>query len=50
MFRIFKSLGKSRYVFIDEAATPEDALARIKAFAELWPGDYIVKNQDGEQV
>jgi hypothetical protein len=37
--------------FVEEAPTLEDAIERVEALAESWPGEYIIKNEEtGERV
>lgn len=50
-FRIFKVLGDGDLQFVEEAETLEDARERVTDLARLWPGQYIVQNEEtGERV
>jgi hypothetical protein len=45
-FCIFKVRGDGRLHFVEEAQTLEDARERVGALAELWPGEYLVRNEE----
>jgi hypothetical protein len=50
-FRIFKLRTDGSPQFVEEALTLEDAIGRVGALAESWPGEYIIKNEEtGERV
>jgi hypothetical protein len=50
-FRIFKLRIDGSPHVVEEAQTLEDAIARVEALAELWPGEYIIQNEEtGERV
>jgi len=36
---------------VEEAQTHDDARARVRALAELWPGEYVIDDEEtGERV
>jgi hypothetical protein len=50
-FRIFKLRTDGSPHVVEEAQTLEDAIERVEALAELWPGEYIIQNEEtGERV
>jgi predicted transcriptional regulator of viral defense system len=50
-FRIFKVQDDGDLQFVEEAETLEDARERVGNLARLWPGEYIVQNEEtGEHV
>jgi hypothetical protein len=50
-FCIFKVQGDGNLHFVAEAQTLEDAKARVQSLAELWPGEYVIQNEEtGERV
>ena len=50
-FRIFKLRGDGSLHFVEEAENLEDARERVADLARLWPGEYIIQNeQTGERV
>jgi hypothetical protein len=50
-FRIFKLRTDGSPHFVEEAQTLENAIERVGALAELWPGEYIIQNEvTGERV
>ncbi len=51
LFRIFKVRGDGSQHFVEEAETLDDARECVGDLAELWPGEYIVQNEEtGERV
>lgn len=51
LFRIFTVLGDKSLHFVQEEETLEDARERARGLAELWPGKYIIENEEtGERV
>jgi len=50
-FRIFKLRGDGSLPFVEEAHTLEDARESARELARLWPGEYIIQNEEtGERV
>lgn len=50
-FRIFKLRTDGSPHFVEEAETLYDAKARVQELAGLWPGEYIIQNEEtGERV
>jgi hypothetical protein len=50
-FRVFKVQGDGNLHFVQEAENLEDARERVQSLAELWPGEYIIQNEEtGERV
>ena len=50
-FRIFKVQADGDLQFVEEAETLEDARERAGDLARLWPGGYIIQNEEtGERV
>jgi len=50
-FRIFKLRGDGSLHFVEEARTLEDAKESARDLARLWPGEYIIQNEEtGERV
>jgi hypothetical protein len=50
-FRIFKLRGDGSLHFVEEALTLEDAKESARELARLWPGEYIIQNEEtGERV
>jgi len=50
-FRIFKLRGDGSLQFVEEAHTLEDARESATDLARLWPGEYIIQNEEtGERV
>jgi hypothetical protein len=50
-FRIFKLRGDGSLQFVEEAHTLEDAIESARDLAQLWPGEYIIQNEEtGERV
>jgi hypothetical protein len=50
-FRVFKVQGDGNLHFIEEAQTLDAAKARVQSLAKLWPGEYIIQNEEtGERV
>ena len=48
---IFKLLGDGSLHFVEEAQTLEDAIESARDLARLWPGEYIIQNEEtGERV
>ena len=50
-FSIFKVLGDGSLHFVEKAQTLEDATESARDLARLWPGEYIIQNEEtGERV
>jgi hypothetical protein len=50
-FRIFKLRDDGNQHFVQEAENVEDARERVGDLAGLWPGEYIIQNEEtGERV
>ncbi len=50
-FRIFKLRDDGSLHFVEKAETLDDARERVSGFARLWPGEYIIQNEEtGERV
>jgi hypothetical protein len=50
-FRVFKVRGDGSLEFVEEAHNLEDARERVGDLALLWPGEYIIQNEEtGERV
>jgi hypothetical protein len=50
-FRIFKLEMTEGQHFVEEAENVEDARERVGDLAGLWPGEYIIQNEEaGERV
>ena len=50
-FRIFKLRGDGSQEFVEEAHTLEFARVSVGEIARLWPGEYIIQNEEtGERV
>jgi hypothetical protein len=50
-FRILKVLGDGSLYFVEAEESLEAARARVQSLAELWPGEYIIQNEEtGELV
>jgi hypothetical protein len=50
-FRIFKVQGDGNLYFVEKAETLDDARERVSGLARLWPGEYIIQNEEtGERV
>ncbi len=50
-FSIFKVLGDESLQFVEEAHTLEYARVSVGELARLWPGEYIIQNEEtGERV
>ena len=50
-FRVFKVRGDGSLHSVEEAETLEDARERVADLARLWPGEYIIQNEEtGERV
>jgi hypothetical protein len=50
-FRIFKMRGDGSLHFVEEAETLDDAKACVQELGELWPGEYVIHNEEtGERV
>jgi hypothetical protein len=50
-FRVFKVRGDGSLEFVEEAHNLEDARERVRELARLWPGEYIIQNEEtGERV
>ena len=50
-FRIFKLRGDGSLHFVEEAHTLEGAKESARDRARLWPGEYIIQNDEtGERV
>ena len=45
-FRIFKVLGDGSLQFVEEAHTLEYARVSVGELARLWPGEYIIQNEE----
>jgi hypothetical protein len=50
-FRIFKLRDDGSQHFVEEGENIEDARERVGDLAGLWPGEYIIQNEEtGERV
>jgi hypothetical protein len=50
-FRVFKVQGDGNLHFVEEAQTLDAAKASVQSLAKLWPGEYIIQNEEtGERV
>ena len=50
-FRIFKVRGDGSLHFVEKAESLEDAREGVAGLAKLWPGDYVIENEEtGERV
>ncbi len=50
-FRVFKVRGDGSLHFIEEAETLDDARECVGEFAVVWPGEYVIQNEEtGERV
>ena len=50
-FRVFKVRGDGSLHSVEEAESLEDARERVADLARLWPGEYIIQNEEtGERV
>jgi len=50
-FRVFKVRGDGSLQFVEEMHTLEYARVSVKELARLWPGEYIIQNEEtGERV
>jgi hypothetical protein len=45
-FRVFKVRGDGSLHFVEEAQSLEDARERVGDLARLWPGEYIIQNEE----
>lgn len=51
LFRIFKVLGDESLYFVQKAVTLDAARERAEGLAVLWPGEYVIENEEtGERV
>ena len=51
LFRISKVRDDGSLNFIEAMYTLEDAKARLRQIGKLWPGDYVIDNEEtGERI
>lgn len=51
MFRISKVRDDGSLHFVEAMQTLDEAKARVKQIGKLWPGDYVIDNEEtGERV
>ena len=51
MFRISKVRDDGSLNFVEAMHTLEDAKARVRQIGKLWPGDYVIDNEEtGERI
>jgi hypothetical protein len=50
-FRIYKMQSDENPHFVEEIQTLDGAKERVRELAKLWPGEYVVENEEtGERV
>jgi hypothetical protein len=50
-FRIYKVQSNAGLHFVEAAQTFDDATALVRGLGELWPGEYVIHNEEtGERV
>jgi len=51
LFRISKVRDDGSLNFIEAMDTLEDAKTRVRQIGKLWPGDYVIDNEEtGERI
>jgi hypothetical protein len=50
-FRIYKVQSNASLHFVEATQTFDDATALVRGRGELWPGEYVIHNEEtGERV
>ena len=50
MYTVFKRLENGDFNQVAQCAELEDAAQLIEQFSELWPGEYVVRDSEGNDV
>ena len=50
-FRVYKVQSDGNLHFVEAVQTFDDATTLVKGLGELWPGEYVIENEEtGERV
>ena len=49
-FHIFKVLSDGSHTWMEGAVDVESAKARVKVFAAVYPGEYVITNLTGQKI
>lgn len=50
VYTVFKLEANGEYIEVGSCGQREEALQLVKAFSEHWPGEYLVRDSEGNEL